>query len=291
MTIDHVPQENPQVICFGAAHWDVIARVRQGAQGRDTPGVVERRPGGVALNVARALAAAGCHAGLVAPLGDDEEGQSLSAALAAEGVETKGFCVRSREATGCYVAIERADGELLAAVAHTAALDALAPAELPLDRLPPAAAWFLDANLPEAVVAVLAARRQRPPLFADAVSEAKAPKLRPILAWLQGLYCNRVEAEAICGTGLDSAQAAAQALLALGVERAVVTDGPAAAADAGPQGLAAQEPDDGVVRSVTGAGDALLAAHLAATLSGRDAATALAAGLAAARNHTGRRSA
>ena len=47
--------------------------------------------------------------------------------------------------------------------------------------------------------------------------------------------------------------------------------------------VATLKPDSAPVRSVTGAGDALIAAHLAATLAGASPAAALAAGLAAAR--------
>ena len=276
-------QEEPDVVCFGAAHWDVIARIEAAAQGADTPGRVERRPGGVALNVARALAAAGCRAALVAPLGDDEEGWRLRATLKEDGLDTEGLVMRSEAPTGCYVAIERADGELLAAVADAAALDALTPAALPLDRLIGAQAWFLETNLPAPVIQALAERPERPALVADAVSQAKAPKLRPVLDRLATLYCNRAEAEAICAAGFESAEPAAQALVELGAARAVVTDGPNAAADAGRHGVTALRPEGGGLRSVTGAGDAHLAAHLAATLKGGDAESALAAGLAAVR--------
>lgn len=276
-------REEPEIVCFGAAHWDVIARREAAAQGTDTPGRVERRPGGVALNVARALAAAGRRVALVAPLGDDEAGRRLVSALSEDGIETEGLLMRSGSPTGCYVAIERADGELLAAVADAAALDALAPAELSLERFCGARAWFLETNLPAAVIEVLAARPERPALIADAVSQAKAPKLRPVLDRLETLYCNRAEAEAICETGFAAAEAAAQALLARGVARAVVTDGPLAAVDAGPGGTTSLRPEAGALRSVTGAGDALLAAHLAATLAGSGPEAALATGLAAAR--------
>ncbi|MDJ0944739.1 MAG: PfkB family carbohydrate kinase [Kiloniellales bacterium] len=275
--------EEPDVVCFGAAHWDVIARAQAEAPGPDTPGRVERRPGGVALNVARALAAAGCRATLVAPLGDDEDGRRLRSVLAAEDIEAEASLGEGQAPTGCYVAVERADGELLTAVADAAALDALTPADLPLDRLSGAQAWFFETNLPRPVIEALAGRAGRPALIADAVSPAKAPKLGPVLGRLATLYCNRAEAEAICAKDLATAEAAARALLELGVGRAVVTDGPGAAADAGRHGVTVLHPEGDGLRSVTGAGDALIAAHLATTLKGGDPEAALAAGLAAAR--------
>ncbi len=276
-------REEPDVVCFGAAHWDVIARAQGDAPGPDRPGRVDRRPGGVAFNVARALTAAGCRVALVTPLGDDEEGQRLLSVLSDCGIPTDGVILGSTERTACYVAVEGADGELLTAVADAAALDALTPADLRLDRVLGAKAWFLDANLPVAVIQALAERHSRPSLIADAVSPAKAPRLQSILGSLDTLYCNRGEAEAICATRFQAAETAAKALVARGAARAVVTDGPHAAADAGPYGAVTLRPEVSALHSVTGAGDALLAAHLAVTLQGGDPGSALAAGLAAAR--------
>ncbi|TVQ57634.1 MAG: kinase [Rhodobacteraceae bacterium] len=275
------------VACFGAACWDVIARPRAGGRGADVPGSVETRPGGVALNVALALAAAGLRVSLIGAVGDDDEGRLLAARLRAAGVGVDGLMTYEGAATGRYVAMERVDGDLLAAVHDASALDAMAPEHLPLAGLPPATAWFVDANLPAPVLKALAAAPDRPPLMADAVSVAKAAKLRPHLGQIATLYCNRSEAEAICATGLNAARAAAEALVRRGAARAVVTDGPQAAADAGPHAAVTLRPAAGALRSATGAGDALIAAHLAAHLGGARPEEALAAGLAAAGAHAG----
>ena len=272
----------PRVICFGAAHWDMLAQPRPGARGADAPGTVSRFAGGVALNVARGLAAAGVAVTLVSAVGDDAEGRALVEAIAADGVDPAHVIAYSGAPTGAYVAIERSDGELLAAVADNRALDAMLPDHVALSGLPPADFWFMEANLPPAMIRALAAAPGRPPLIADAVSEAKAARLREALARLDAIHCNRGEAEAICATGLNAARAAAEALVIRGARRAVVTNGPLAAADAGPHGVVTLKPECAVIRSATGAGDALTAAHLAARLRGARRGEALAAGLAAA---------
>lgn len=277
--------EQPHVVCFGAAHWDIIAHGLSGARGPDVPGTVRTRPGGVALNAALGLAALGLAVTLVSAVGEDAEGQALLAATARAGVTTQTVLVYPGAATGRYVAIERVDGELVAAVADLSALERLEPEHLPLERLAPAAAWLIEANLPAPVIRALAMQPGRPPLWADAASPAKATRLRPVLGQLAGLYCNRLEAEAICAVGLNAARAAAEALVGRGARRAVVTDGAQAAADAGAHGVAVLRPAPGPVRSVTGAGDALMAAHLAAVLRGARPDEALAAGMTAARAH------
>lgn len=277
--------DRPRIVCFGAAHWDILAQSRTGGRGPDTPGIVRSRPGGVALNVGLALAAAGVAVTLVSAVGDDAEGHALIDRAGAEQVDTDLVLIYPELPTGRYVAIERVDGELVAAVADMTTLDALLPQHLPLDRLPPADGWLIEANLPVPVIRTIAAVPDRPPLFADAVSPAKAVRLRGVLGMLDGLYCNRLEAEAICAVGLNAARAAAEALVGRGVRRAVVTNGALAAADVGPHGVAVQQPPRGPVRSVTGAGDALMAAHLATLLRGGRPDEALAAGLAAAARH------
>ena len=51
---------DPPFLCAGAAHWDIIGRTDLPLPpGADVPGRVTRRPGGVAQNIARALAALG----------------------------------------------------------------------------------------------------------------------------------------------------------------------------------------------------------------------------------------
>lgn len=271
-----------RVICFGAAHWDVIARRRPGARGPDAPGEAREALGGVALNAALGLARQGLAVELVAALGEDDAGRRLLEAAHRAGVGVRFCAIYPGAETGRYVAVERADGELISAVADLAALEAMRPADLDLDALPEAEAWLMEANLPPAILRALADHPRRPPLYADAASEEKAAKLRERLPLLAGVYANRLEAEAICAAGFGAARAAAEALVGRGAGRAVVTDGARPAADAGPQGVAILAPEAGPPASRTGSGDRLLAAHLAATLRGAAPEAALEAGLVAA---------
>ena len=64
-----------------------------------------------------------------------------------------------------------------------------------------------------------------------------------------------------------------------------MTDGAAAASAAGPGGCLTMAPPAVPARSVTGAGDAFVAAHLAARADGLDRKAALAAALAASARH------
>lgn len=262
----------------GAAHWDLIARTDAPLPpGADVPGRIERRPGGVALNVALALAALRRPVTLVSALGTDAEGDALAATIAAAGIT--GLLTRHPGATGAYLAIETADGSLLAGVADCATLDRAGPTL-------PALRWtgplVLDGNLAAPVLATLADAALGSVALVPA-SPRKAAALRPLLGRRpMTLYLNLGESEALAGRPLADTRAATAALLALGVHGVVVTDGPNPATAAGPDGLTTLAPPAVTPRSVTGAGDAFVAAHLAARADGLGPEPALANALAAA---------
>jgi sugar/nucleoside kinase (ribokinase family) len=278
----------PAVICVGAAHWDLIGHAAAPlAPGGDVPGRIERRPGGVAANVALALAGLGRPCALVAAVGRDPDGDALAALLTARGVDCEAV-LRHAGATDAYLAVEDAGGGLFAAVADCAGLEASAAA-LPgaVRAAPPAGPVVADGNLPGVVLAEIAtaaaARGAR--LVVAAASPAKAARLGPLLG-TPGLtlYLNRHEAEALCGAAFLDSRAAAVALMARGLATAVVTDGAAAATHATATGAVSLAPS-GIAGGVTGAGDAFLAGHLAAVEDGLPPEAALRAALAAAARH------
>ena len=49
-----------RIVCIGSMHWDIIGTSPMSIDtGEDVPGTIVRRPGGVALNVARGLRSGG----------------------------------------------------------------------------------------------------------------------------------------------------------------------------------------------------------------------------------------
>lgn len=286
----------PEILCIGAALWDVIGRTtRTMPPGADMPGRMTRHPGGVALNIALALARQGLRAGLLAAVGRDAPGEALVAESAAQGVET-GFLTRPETLpTDTYMAIEDPGG-LIAAIADSHTLEAvgleiLAP--LADGRLGSEAAAFsgmiaLDGGLGAAQLAALA----EAPILARAdlrlvpASTGKATRLAPFLQRPGTcFYVNRLEAERLCEAAFPDAPAAAQAMLAHGAARAIVTDGARAATDATAQGLITLPPPKVQPRRVTGAGDSFMAAHMAQEWRGASRSAALAHALRIAADH------
>lgn len=284
--------DQPDILCIGAMLWDVIGRApRRMAPGADVPGRIRHIPGGVALNVAVALARWGLAPAVLSAVGQEPEGDALVAEAQRLGVLTRWLTRDTGLPTDCYMGIEDSEG-LIAAIADAHSLEAAGDAILsPLGQAP-LAGWtrpvVLDGNLTEDLLARIA----RDPRLATAdlrivpASPGKAERLEPLIAARRGcFYLNRLEAEILAGRACPDAATAAQAVVARGAARVLVTDGanPAAEAVANGATLTVAPPAVTVAR-VTGAGDCFLAAHLAAELNQqpRDAALRQAVEAAAA---------
>ncbi|ODN70371.1 PfkB family carbohydrate kinase [Methylobrevis pamukkalensis] len=220
------------VLALGGCHDDIVAASRVPFR-PDTscPGVIVRRPGGVARNVAVLLAGSGVPVRLLSRIGEDEAGDRLMDGLIAAGVDPA-MVIRTGEArTGSYVAIHDEDGALVAAVSDLVIYDGLTPEVIAAlrDDLTSAELVFADANLPadslDALAALLASAGRIDRLMLDAVSIAKVPRLLWPARRGARLFANRAEAGALLGTDPFDAEEAAQGLADAGLTRAVVTDG------------------------------------------------------------------
>lgn len=262
------------VVVVGGCNVDIAGcAVQATAPGDSSPGSVRTSPGGVARNIAENLARLGYPVRLVSALGRDAAGRWLSAQTAAAGVDMRGCTRVDGAATAHYLSLHAPDGALLQAVNDMAVLDALTPERLARERrhLRAAAAIVLDANLRPDTLAWLFAQDLAAPVFADAVSAAKAPRLQPWLPRLHTLKLNRAEAEALGAPALATAAARrrfATGLCHSGVRRIALSLGSGglllADADAQMERPAWPAP----ARNTTGAGDALMAGLVHATLRG-----------------------
>ena len=250
------------------------------------PGRVRLSAGGVGRNIACNLARLGVETHLVTAFGDDAFAAIARADCARAGVDCALAFDFQGAASSAYLFIADAAGDMQLAVNDMAICDRLTPEALEarLDALNGMDAVVLDANLPAETLAFLAARL-KPPLLADAVSTAKAPRLLGALPRLAAIKPNAIEAETLTGIpvhGPDSAARAARRLVELGARRAFITLGERGACCADADGT--RFLSGGAVKLVnaTGAGDAFTAAlawGLMGALSLRDCC---AAGLAAA---------
>ena len=269
----------PDLLCIGSVLWDVIGRAPFHLNiGSDVPGRITRLPGGVALNVAMAARAYGMTPALLSCVGRDAEGCDLIAALDRLGLVSHTIYRSDDLPTDRYMAVEGANG-LIAAIADAHSLEAAGAKILgPLESLDHRGPIALDGNLTQDLLARIAAdpRHAGTDLRLAPASPGKAERLMPFLTHgAATLYVNLEEAGLLLRRPMTDAAAAAEALRAFGLHRAVVTDGPRLAACAGPNGAHARVPPAVLAARVTGAGDTFLAAHIAAEVAGADADQAL----------------
>lgn len=284
------------IICIGSVLWDVIGVAPDTVSlGADRPGHILRHPGGVALNIAKALKARGLCPALLSAIGQDGEGDDLICACTALGLDTQYIHRPDALRTDIYMAIEDPNG-LVAALADAHTLEAagasilapLADGRLGREEAPYRGVVALDGNLTPDLLHKIAGS----PLFAMAdlrvapASPGKALRLLPFVPHASAvLYLNLEEAGLLCGTEFTNAQDAAAALIGKGAARALVTHGPNMACDGTAEALITATPPQVTARRITGAGDCFMAAHIAAELSGADRDAALTQALTAAAQH------
>ena len=286
----------PHILCIGSVLWDVIGRTDLAmVAGNDKPGRITRVPGGVALNIAMTLRRLGLVPALLSVVGRDAEGTSLAGACAAMGLVTDYMLADAELPTDQYMAIE-AEGDLIAAIADAHSLEAagarilsplldgrLGSVEDPWDG--PVA---IDGNLTENLLTEIA----ESPAFRAAdlrlapASPGKALRLLPLLDHARAtLYVNCEEAGLLTGTKPVTAAAGAQALLAAGARRVLVTQGARGAVDAKADDMITRHPPEIAPVRITGAGDTFMAAHIAAELRGESREEALESAVAAAADY------
>lgn len=280
------------ILCIGAAHWDVIGHSPlRLTPGDDVPGSIHQSPGGVALTLARVLTRLGHRAALLSAVGQDAEGAALVAQMQADGIDTSLLHRPEGMRTDRYLAIEGAQG-LLAAIADSATLEQAGAAVLAPLKDDNFGRWqgtvVMDSGLPQDVLASLAASDllDGADLRLTASAPAKAHRLGGFLSRGRAtLYLNLGEAEALLTHVFPDSLSAAEALVKAGAARAIVTDGARAVTDAHYARAITQIPPMAAVERVTGAGDVFMASHIAAEARGLERDAALDAALTAAARH------
>ena len=251
--------------------------------GSDTTVVVRRRRGGSAANVAAAAVRVGGSARFIGQVGADQLGDTLVAALQAEGVDV---VVRRGGRSGTVVALVEPGGErtMLADRAACRDLRGADPAWLDgLDTLHVPVYSLTDGSLGETATALVHLahdRSVRVSIDASSVSVMEAYGLARLVEMLDRLrpdvlLCNADEARCFGDALWDGSVGAATVVVKRGPDPAIVVE----------RGGARREvaaPPVGPVSDTTGAGDAFAAGFLVALAGGDDVDAAARAGHRAA---------
>lgn len=270
----------PQVVAVGGANMDLkVQTLAPAVPGTSNPGRAAQTPGGVARNVAENLARLGVRVALLSAVGSDALGDTLLRLAAEAGVDVSITLRVPDHATGTYTAVLDSGGELLIAVAAMEIMDALTPAALAEREsvLRGAAYIVADGNLPPETLRHLLARTgdSAARVVFEPVSVPKAARLLFALdaghaPW--AVTPNLGELVALVGAEvLDELPAIREAALKLhgrGIEVVWVRRGVRGSVLSTLDGADELPALSANVQDVTGAGDAMLAAFLAAVLAG-----------------------
>lgn len=264
--------EQDRIVVIGGANVDLTGTSEGPFRtGDSNPGHLHQSAGGVGRNIAENLVRLGHDVTLVTLIGQDSNGDWLRERIQAAGIRTEGLIRHPNRPTSTYLAMNDERGQLVGAIADMGIIDDLTPERLaPLQSLlVSATAVVVEANVPQPTLAWLADRPLQGRLYADAVSSAKAPRLKPLLSRLTALKVNESEARAL----LEDADADRDTL----VDRMQSFGLGTLALSLGSQGLRLADAEGYCQRPVyqtrpmsdTGAGDALLAGLIHAQLNNR----------------------
>jgi len=262
----HSSGDTPFVTAIGGANIDIHGKSHQELTLNDSnPGSVHLSAGGVARNVAENLARLGVDCRLITAIGDDHNGRMLMRLSRDAGINVEYVHELPSAATSTYLSVLDDNGDMLVGINDMSIMDQLNADLLQAQHamLKQSALTIVDCNLSDDTLGWLAASLGNVPIFADTVSTAKAPRLRPHLHAIHTLKTSTIEADALTGLkagSKDQLQNIADHLHGEGVERVFVTRGEDgvfySTRDAeGVQKLDRKEP----IHNAGGAGDAFLA--------------------------------
>ena len=277
----------PEILAIGGAHIDRRGQVSGDfVPGASNPGVMREEVGGGAFNALRSAVQRGSSGSILSMRGGDAAGDTVARAIAEAGIADLSAVFLDR-ATPSYTALLDRHGDVVAALADMALYELAFPKQMRRSKLREAVdaadALLCDANLPAAALDRLVPLADGKPAFAIAISPAKVVRLAGILPGLTCLFMNPREAAALAGMAADDAGAVIDRLRGLGLASGVITRGPGPLLGFDPSGIFAIEPPaPPSIADVTGAGDALAGATIAAMLRGLALAEALREGMAAA---------
>lgn len=276
----------PLLLGIGGAHIDRRGQVSGiYVPGASNPGTMREDVGGVVFNALRTARRRGVGCGLISLRGGDSGGERVAREIAEADIEDRSAVFLDR-VTASYTALIDRDGELIAGFADMGLYD-LFPRQLRRsacrDAIKGADAILCDTNLPAAALEFVAETAAAKPLHAIGISPAKVVRLAGMLDRVDCLFMNRKEANALLGQEPDSPADPVTALRANGLRGAVITDGSSPVTIFDAEGrYTIVPPAPRHIADVTGAGDALAGATVAALTRGLPLAEAAREGLAAA---------
>jgi pseudouridine kinase len=189
---------------IGGVNADIIATTfNQFVPNDSNPGTVRLMAGGVGRNIAHNLALLGNETVFLSLFGGDTFGWFTADSCRKAKVDISLSDAAPVGTRSCFLSINNCDGEMIGGVSDMVSIDGITPEWIAtkLQKVGPVDAFIADTNIPAESLAFLIDHAYAP-LYVDAVSGAKAPKIRLALSLsskkcIHTLKCNKIEHEII----------------------------------------------------------------------------------------------
>jgi pseudouridine kinase len=284
-------KHNRHLLVIGAASMDTKGRASQPIQaGTSTPGAIRVSVGGVGRNIAENLVRLGERVVLLSAVGDDGSGRRILNQAAECGIDVRHAVVDARYRTAAYLTVlDEAGTPVISIDDMIINRKLITPQFVYRHRrlFRDAQMVILDTNLTAATLDTIfrLAQKYNVPVCADPTTATLARRLGPHLPKLDLIVPNAAEAEVLCGVQVsdrESALVAAQMLVTMGVQIAIVTLGATGLVYATSRESGHVPAIECEIVDLTGAGDALTAAVIFGLLNDFDVDEAVRLGTSAA---------
>lgn len=276
-----------KLFAAGAAHIDRRGRViGPYIAAASNPGMMSEEIGGGAFNALRNATRHGVEATMLSLRGGDMAGEAVAREIAANGIKDLSATFLDRT-TPSYTALLEENGELIAGFAdmglYETGFEKQFKRRQVRDGIVASDAILCEANITANALEKLIDLASQKPVFAIAISPAKAGRLLPVLQNLSCLFMNIREVRVLSGLEDATALSGARKLKEMGLQRGVITSGSApltAFDETGYFTITSPKPEK--VLDVTGAGDAVAGVTIANLMQGKPLREAVRNGIAAA---------
>jgi pseudouridine kinase len=260
-----LPKER-YVCVIGGSNVDILGSPKSKLVPRDSNiGTVKISLGGVGRNIAENLVRLGVETRLISVVGDDEYGQkiledarqiglSMQDSLTIKGATSSIYLCILDEANDMALAVNRMD------IYDLMTVDFIKSKKHVIEN---ASLCILDTNIPADVLEYVLSTFRNTIFFLDAVSTAKAEKVKDLIGYFHTVKPNRLEAEVLSGIAIrdeHDLKKASEVLHAKGVRQVFISLGKDGVFCSTPTETYQMKAPNVRIVNATGAGDAFLAA-------------------------------
>lgn len=220
---------NSYVVVLGTTLMDIIGFTFKDYKIKDSnPGQIKISFGGVCTSIAENMARLGMNTKYISILGDDEAGRSLLEHSSNIGYDMSDSLIIKDGRTPTYMAILDENGEMMSAIADTAAISFLDESFIDSKKIliENSSYTFLDADNPKIMKYILETFSHKTKFILDPCSSTKASGIKNLIKHFHTIKPNRIEAEVLCGfpiTTDEDLHKAGEYFLSLGIKNVFIS--------------------------------------------------------------------